>query len=967
MFDPRPRTVSTGVFRLVAGALLALLLLPGATCSTGNPNVIFDPDNPGGGGGGGGVTPPKPDGDPTAPVDGALFVDGRPSLTAMAPRSGSTGVDVLAVIALWFRESLQPGSVTSQSLVLRPSDVGNSAGLQVGYSAIWLAGDRCVLLQPGVPLLPNTRYEVVANDDILDLSGQRLVTPANGVLGTFRTATQSSGVAPRVLGSFPPAGAVNQPSDHPVILVFSKPMDPSGITAAVKLRNLTAGGLADYDTTAAAENRLAGNRVFLFPHGDDGADLWSDVRLSVDDTLTDLEFFPQTLAQGHFASWRTLGFARPSGVTPFDADPNDPFQPVINGANFDDFEVDVVTGISSRSDDFVTLIAHDAAGADEARDTRLAGGGAPRFHLDLSDSKGGALFPSGTDVVLAAFVKRGALRSTVQVARTPGGDPAAIQVDSTAPLLTSFGPPTGTFGSQFLSDAPELRPYGRATEAISRVRVRYPAGGAAKTRDVFFPPSTGFFAGPAFDPGVVGGGPFPFDLLLTDAAGNAASAAIPATATFRGFVGSVPLVSGAVKVSVFDAVTLAPVPGASVFIESFGGGAEDAGTTGSDGSISFPGRSGAQTVTAFADGRQALSVVGAAATEFSLPLHETSVAISEIGAGLSGVTTGIATVSGSLLVESDGLSDADLVQTVDLDQLFGGGLQARFQRPGWFAAFHELQTYPAADRYYRFFALDPAQLVPPSSGGALVSPALDLVESTNELLGATDYQYPISVTLGTGFDLPAASAGAMAFAKVPGLDHLAAVGAGAVAGTSGAAEVEIALHAAAAAEGAAGSEVLIQAHGVDDDGDFVLARKAVTLAAAPGSVALTFPGVPEVAGAWSGSTHPYTRSFTATLAAGSGYYRILVRDNAVPPNTWSLWVPATAGAGGSLLLPSLKTSPASPAGAPPLAHAPGSVWSAFAEAYSMPAGFSEIGFFWTRLRRDCTGFARSASGPGLSF
>ncbi|MDA1260028.1 MAG: Ig-like domain-containing protein [Planctomycetota bacterium] len=963
----RPRTATRTAARLFTGALLALLLLPGATCSTGNPSVIFDPENPGGGGdGGGGGTPPKPDGPAAAPVDGALYVDGRPSLTAMAPRSGSFGVDVLAVIALWFRESLQPDTVTPQTMVLRPVGIGNSGAVQVGYSTTWLAGNRCVVLQPGVPLLPNTLYEVVANDEVLDLDGKRLIVSETGVLGSFRTSPQSSGLAPRVLGSFPPSGAINQPNDHSVILVFSKPMDFTGISSAVHLRNLDEGGLADYDTSADVEFRHAGNRVFEFPHREDARDLFAEVRLSVDPTLTDLDFFPQPLAAGHFATWKTLGFARPSMIAPFDDDPNDPFAPAINGNNFDDFPVDVVTGVSAQSSDFVTLIAHDASSASSRRETRLAGSGAPRFRMDLSE-KGASLFPSATEVVLAAFLKRGPFRSTVQVARTPSGEPAVVIVDSNPPLLTTFGPPVGTFGSQFLSDAPELRPYGRATEAVGRVRVRFPAGTTAKTRNVFDPPSSGFFAGPAFTLPTVGAGPFPFDVLLTDTAGNAAPVAIPATATFRGFVGPIPLGSGSMKVSAYDQTTLAPVPNAKVYIETFGGGSESSGLTGSDGSITFTGRTAAQTVTIVADGRQSITVVGVAATELSLPMAETVVALADLGVGITGVSTGITTVSGSLLAEDDGLEDADLVQTVDLEVFFGAGVTARFQRPGWFAAFHEVESFPAIGSYFRFFALDPAVITEPSAGGNLQSPVLPLGESSNEVLAATDFQYPVSVTLGGGYDLPTDSAGAIAFARVPGLDHLAAIGAGSVVGASGAAEVEIVLHAAAVEAGATPGEVLIQAFGVDDDGDFALARAAVALAATPGTAALTFPGIPEVTGAWTGASYPFTRSFTSTLAAGTGFYRIVIRDNAVPPNSWKLWIPATSGLGGSMTLPTLKDSPSGAIGTPPLASSPGSVWRAFAEAYLMPGSFLEIGFFWTSLRRDCTGFARSVVGPGLAF
>ena len=44
--------------------------------------------------------------------------------------------------------------------------------------------------------------------------------------------------------------------------------------------------------------------------------------------------------------------------------------------------------------------------------------------------------------------------------------------------------------------------------------------------------------------------------------------------------------------------------------------------------------------------------------------------------------------------------------------LFGAGLLARLQRLGWYAAFHEVEDYPAAGTYFRFFAQDRQRLAP---------------------------------------------------------------------------------------------------------------------------------------------------------------------------------------------------------------------------------------------------------------
>lgn len=966
MNHPRPRTAAGTQLWLRAGALAGLCLASAACWSTGNPGTIFDPNDPGGGGGG--TTPPKEPGPRVAPVVGGFSQPGRPSLVAMAPAAGSVGVDVLAPIALWFSESMQSASASVQNLIVRPAGLGSAAGSQVTYSSEWLAGDRCALLLPGLPLAPNTLYEVVANDEILDLEGARLRVDATGVLGTFKTAAQTVGLAPRVLGSFPPRNAPNQPNDHPALLVFSKPMDFTGISAAVDFRNLDTSAVAAYDVTAAPENRLAGSRAFLFPHTDDAVDLGARVRVRVNTSLTDADFFPHALASPYVAIWETLAFARPAAVVPVDEDPLDPFVPAITGQNFEDFQVDVFLGISAAPSDSVILQAHDATDVTLVQNTGKAGAGIPRFHMDLSDTSSiGPVFGSSGEVVLAAFVLRGSLRSTYQVARDAEGEPDLIVVDAIAPSLLSFGPPSGQFGSQFVADVPELRPYGRATEPVARVRVRYPASGPAQVRDIFAPPANGFFAGPAFATGLVSSGPFPFDVLLTDAYGNVATVALPASAAFRGFVGPVPLVSGSLRVAVYDQSTLFPVTSARVYVEALGGGAEDFGFTGSDGSIVFPGRAGAQTVTIIAEDRQAVTLHGVASTELSVPLPLSSEPVAAFTPEVTGATTGITTISSNLLADTDALEDEDLLQSIDLEQVFGPGLTTRMQRLGWYAAFHEVQDYPAADTYFRLFGVDPALLLEPSVSGAFVVPVFELQESTNSLLNTTDYQYPISVGISAGFDLPVDTAGALALARLPGLDGLAAVGIGAVAGASADAEVELELHAAAVSTGAPAGDVILQLHAVDDEGDFALARTTVALAPAPGLTAMTLPAIPEAAAAWTGAAYPYTRSFSPTLTPGNGYYRMIVRDDQLPRSTWQFWIAASAGAGGSITLPSLKESPAGPVGTPPLSTVPGARWTAFFESYDMPAGFAELGFFFSALRRDCEGFARAIPGPPLAF
>jgi hypothetical protein len=186
-------------------------------------------------------------------------------------------------------------------------------------------------------------------------------------------------------------------------------------------------------------------------------------------------------------------------------------------------------------------------------------------------------------------------------------------------------------------------------------------------------------------------------------------------------------------------------------------------------------------------------------------------------------------------------------------------------------------------------------------------------------------------------------------------------------GTNGAAELELSLHAAAIAEGASATTVDLQIHAIDSDGDQALARETVTVAAAPAATPIALPDVPEVTAAWGGASYPFTRGFTDTLTGGDGFYRLTITDSAVETGRWHLWIAGSAGAGGSLTLPTLKDSAVGAIGEPPLDTSSGGHWTAAMEAYSMPGVFLERGFFFSELERDHSAWARSADSPTLDF
>lgn len=952
---------------LPAVSLVLCLGLFGGTCSTGNPGTVFSPTDPGDGDGGGGPVV-REDGPSAAPSAGALLLSGRPSLQASAPLEKAKEIDIQAPVVLWFDESLREDTVTAASLILRP--LANPE-FPVTTQNTWLAGGRCLVMQPLANLSLSTEFEVVATDDITDLDGERLSIPSNGRLLRFTTGNAFAGEAPVVLGSFPPAGTTAMPNDTSVVVVFSKQMDFTGITDAVSITNVDDSAPGDYDLSADLAFRHAGNRVFEFPHLTDSEDLGATMRLRVRTTVTDAEFVPQSLASEFIATWDTLGFARPSSIG-FDAGAFGGFEPAVNLTNQDAFPVRVTLPMSVAPSDGVTLLVHEAGDSPFVSDTLPAGAGVLDFSLDLTNALG-AVFGSSSDLILAGFVERGGVRTTVQTFRDDEGLEVAVAHDLVRPLLFNYGPPVGQFGSQFVTDLPRFRPYGRASEPIAQVDSSFPPTVLEKSRTIPEPPASNFFVGPFFDPLVVTEGPLLFDILLTDLAGNPASLASPGSVSFRGFIGMTPLAGGGsdLRVVAFDRDGLSLLSGATVHIEDLGGGNEDSGSTGSDGSFTFAGRSGAQTVTLQIGGFESVSVVGFNATEISIPMVGIGRVVAALGPQVSGLTSGDLTVTSNLLVDTAGEVDFDAQQNYALESIFSG-VDARLNRLGWYSAFHEVEDFNAPDRYYRFYGFDGRVILEPNVGATLVPPVLPMVESTNQMALSTDFIYPLSVTPGAGYGALVDS-NTLVGTVIPGMPGFIGLGAGSVdlagGGVNGDAELELTLHDAAVVEGASATEVTLQVYVADGSGNEGLARASAALSATPGTVPLTLPDVP-TDGVW-GSTgaYPFTHDFTNTLGGSGGFYRLTLEDTAASPNRWQIWVASSVSAAGSLQvdLPTLKDSAGGAVGTPPLEIVPGGSWSGHVEAFSMGVGFLENGFFFTELERDSSGWARSATGPSLDF
>lgn len=936
-------------WRRFAGACLLLSLIWVGSACGGNAGRVFDPtppgsgNNNGGGGGGGGGNPPGPS---SAPIPGALQKPGRPVVRSMFPAPGSTGVDVQAPIVLWMSESINPATVSTASVGVRPRDSQGS----IAFTLLELVAGRCLALLPTSNLQTNTTYEVFVTDALTDLQGQRVKVPKGGVFGRFITANAVSGVAPQVLGACPANNDSLVPNDHQAVVIFSKPIDFNGVTDAIDLMNGAAP--ADYGFPQAQ----AGNRIVVYDHLNDDTDLGGVIELTVLDSLTDTEFTPIPLAAQFDSQWTTAGFGRPSEIRVLE------IPAAVNIGNLQNFRVEVDVPAVTQAVD-LTLLVHESIGSDEVEQTVPvpAGGGVPvLFTLDLSAVGNNPVLNDGPLTIAASLSAAGGESSTMQVLD------GTLQ-DTVAPSLEQYGPPFATVPSRFYTDVPELRPYGIASEPISQVDYSDQINAAVRIAPI--PSPNDFFIGPSVDIPNFQEGPFEFEIQLTDAAGNTMDEAAGGSVLRRGFIGNIPA-AGNLRVVAFNARTMAPVTGAEVYVQNATGPnfVEDFGVTGSDGSVEFddavgPGqaRVGAQTITIMHPSFHAASVCSVDSDLLSVPLREIFNSQETVSPVITGATSGDSQLGSSLFRENF-VDSADGLLEVTLPLVLGN-FEVRPDRPGWFVAFHNPTFDSLADTApFDLAAIEPRILVDPSgSSMPQISPALLLGPTANQGKPSAEYVYLANAFAGVGFGT-AEEVSAGVATVIPGLDGFALIGGGAVSSLNSEIELEESFLPLVTAEGGDASVAALRMYARDEDGNEAMTRELVTVEPnPPNPFNLALPDIPAPAPP-TGTTYPVTLNFIGTLSGLRGYYLLRLQDSDTPANEWDLWVPASFAPAGSVDLPTLADTPGGAAGVPPLLTGSGNQWTLLVTAYEMRTGFNETGVFFTQFRRENLSFARTQNG-----
>lgn len=143
-----------------------------------------------------------------------------PSVTAVNPADGATGVSRDTQVSVAFSEPMDPATLTGPNVQLRVGATVLGATVSAG------GGNQSVLLTPAVrPLEVNTLYTVA-------LTGLR--DAAGNALGdrtfTFRTESPDN-EPPRVTTIDPANGAVGVGATAPVTVTFSEAMAPASVTA----------------------------------------------------------------------------------------------------------------------------------------------------------------------------------------------------------------------------------------------------------------------------------------------------------------------------------------------------------------------------------------------------------------------------------------------------------------------------------------------------------------------------------------------------------------------------------------------------------------------------------------------------------------------------------------------------------------------------------------------------------------
>lgn len=149
-----------------------------------------------------------------------------PTVISTNPVNAAISIPINRKITATFSEAMNPATVTAAGVFSLTVTTG---GALVPGTATYVSANNTVIFSPTANLLPNTHYTATISTAAQSAAGNGLA--ANYVFG-FTTGATTDLTAPTVVSTVPASVATSVPTNQTIIATFSKPMDPSTITAA---------------------------------------------------------------------------------------------------------------------------------------------------------------------------------------------------------------------------------------------------------------------------------------------------------------------------------------------------------------------------------------------------------------------------------------------------------------------------------------------------------------------------------------------------------------------------------------------------------------------------------------------------------------------------------------------------------------------------------------------------------------
>jgi len=143
-------------------------------------------------------------------------------IASMDPVPNATGVPFNQATTIVFDAPVNGATVTSATVMLQDAS-GNSVEATVAYATL------IATLDPVHDLAPQSSYQVLVTNGVLDLAGNALATTYSWI---FTTGAAPDVVPPEVVSTTPPDGVQCAVADAGITAAFSEPIDHESMTGA---------------------------------------------------------------------------------------------------------------------------------------------------------------------------------------------------------------------------------------------------------------------------------------------------------------------------------------------------------------------------------------------------------------------------------------------------------------------------------------------------------------------------------------------------------------------------------------------------------------------------------------------------------------------------------------------------------------------------------------------------------------